>query len=233
MHTVNKIRPSDIGKGIRDYVRDGSGLLAATVFQIQVMHQTDTSLPFPDAQLAFANFALTRERTKNGMMKVQPHPDEGVLVSTLFLHPRGRGQVRLRSSDAHDHPLIDHAMFEDRRDLDGLLDGMEESRRIMAQPEMAPVAGDLFQPEAAKRDRDDWIDWARANATYGVHPCGTVRMGEDDDAPVDPTVRDKGVDGLRVVDASVMPFVTTGNTNCPTMLIGEMAADFLTVAANA
>ncbi len=209
------------------YARHGRGLLAATVFHVQVMHRTDAALPTPDVQLAFANFATTRERGPDGILKVGPHKDEGVLVSTLFLHPTSRGCIRLRSNAPHDPPMIVHELLGAPGDVEGLLAGMEEGRRIMAQPAIASLVGGLFEPEGSCQTREEWEAHVRENATYGAHPVGTCRMGIDDRSVVDPQLRVQGLEGLRVVDASIMPTLTTGNTNAPSMMIGEMASDLI------
>jgi choline dehydrogenase len=89
------------------------------------------------------------------------------------------------------------------------------------------MIGPQFEPEAGCRTENDWEEFVRANVTYGAHPVGTCCMGTDGDAVVDPDLRVKGTSGLRVVDASVMPTVTSGNTNAPTMMIGEKGAELL------
>ena len=118
-------------------------------------------------------------------------------------------------------------MFADDRDLSALTAGMAEARRIMDQPAMAGLTNGLFEPESSCQTDADWADNVRNHATYGAHPIGTCRMGQDDDAVVDPDLRVRGMEGLRVIDASVMPTTTTGNTNAPSMMIGERGAALL------
>ena len=225
--TINKLRASDVAKAVVSYARHGRGLLAATVFHVQVMHRTDPALPTPDVQLAFANFATTRERGPDGILKVAPHADEGVLVSTLFLHPESRGRVRIASASPTDPPVIEHQLLGSPGDVTGLLAGMEEGRRIMAEPAISGLVGEMFEPEGSCRTRAEWEAHVRENATYGAHPVGTCRMGTDDRSVVDPRLRVHGLERLRVVDASIMPTLTSGNTNAPSMMIGEMASDFI------
>ena len=225
--TLNTMTAGDAARAVVQYARTGRGLLAATVFHVQVMHHTGSSPGCPDVQLAFANFATIRERGEDGILKVEPSREQGFLVSTLFLHPRSRGRIRLRSASPTDRPVIEHELVGDRADMSDLLAGMAEGRRIMAQPAMTGLIGAMFPPE---RDCDAPAAWealVRENATYGAHPVGTCRMGDDGLAVVDPQLRVRGVRALRVVDASVMPTLTTGNTNAPSMMIGEKAADLI------
>jgi len=231
--TINHLRARDVVRAVASYVREGRGLLAATVFHVQVMHRTDSSLDAPDIQLAFANFATVRERGDDGILKVQPHEDEGVLVSALMLHPRSRGRVRLRSSSPEDPPVIEHSLLGDVGDLRALMAGMAEGRRIMTHAPIADMVGDPFEPERSCHDDERWVEHLRDNATYGAHPVGTCRIGEPGTGVVDAELRVHGVDQLRVVDASIMPTLPSGNTNAPSMMIGEVAADLILAAAGA
>ncbi len=225
--TLNRMGATDALRAVALWARTGRGLLAATVFHVQVMHRTDPAMPAPNAQIAFANFATVREVGKDGMLKVKPSRDQGFLVSTLMLHPRVRGRLRLRSASPDHPPVIEHRLLDDSRDLTDLLDGMEEGRRIMGQAAMAPLLSGMFTPERDCRTREDWEEFARANATYGAHPVGTCRMGSAPDAVVDPDLRVRGIEALRVVDASVMPSLPSGNTNAAAMMIGERGADLV------
>jgi choline dehydrogenase len=226
--TINKLRARDIAKGVVSYARHGTGILAATVFHVQVMHRTDPALPTPDVQLAFASFATVREVGPDGVLKVKPSADLGFLVSTLFLHPRARGRVRLRSAMPDDPPMIEHELLGDPADVADVLSGMAEGRRIMSGSPIAELTDGLFEPEAGCRSAADWEVFLRQSVTYGAHPVGTCRMGTDETAVVDPELRLHGLRDVRVVDASIMPTVTSGNTNAAAMMIGEKAAALLT-----
>ncbi|MBA2279966.1 MAG: GMC family oxidoreductase N-terminal domain-containing protein [Acidimicrobiia bacterium] len=225
--TINTIGPVGAVKAVAEYARRGTGALAATVFHVQAMHKTDPGLAAPDVQIAFASFATVRETDADGILKVQPAKEDGFLVAAMYLHPRIRGRVGLRSSDPAARPVIEHSLIGDPDDLAGVLAGMAEGRRIMEQPAMTGMVGARFEPEAQCRTDADWEDFTRATVTYGAHPVGTCRMGLDDDSVVGPDLRVHGVTGLRVVDASVMPTVTTGNTNAPTMMLAEKGADLV------
>jgi choline dehydrogenase len=225
--TINTMGIGGALRSVAEYARKGTGNLAATVFHQQVMHRTREGLPAPDMQLAFANFATTRETDAAGALKIKPAREDGFLVTALFLHPRGRGRVGLRSSNPQDRPVIEHEMFGDSQDLADLLSGMAEARRIMEQPSMGRMVGSMFEPESSCRGDADWEQFARQNATYGAHPVGTCRMGSDDLAVVGSDLRVHGVSGLRIIDASVMPTSPSGNTNAPTMMVAERASDLI------
>ena len=225
--TVNELGPAGGARAVWEYARRGAGPLAAVVFQVQVILRTRPELARPDIQLAFASFGIVREQGPDGMMKVEPAKQRSVMVTTALLQARTTGRVGLRSADPAAPPVIDYEMLADPADVDDLMAGMAEARRIMAQPAIAGILGEPFDPERGCQRDDDWRAWVRSQATYGVHYVGTCRMGTDELAVVDPQLRVVGVDGLRVVDASVMPSTTSGNTNAPTMMIAERAADLI------
>ena len=225
--TINTMGPVGALRSLVEYLRKGTGNLAATVFHVQVMHRTRADLGAPDVQLAFASFATVRETDADGILKVKPAREDGFLMSTLFLHPRARGRIRLRSADPADRPVIEHSLVGDDDDLHDVLAGMAEARRLMAQPAMAGLVGELFEPERGCRTDADWEAFVRDTVTYGAHPVGTCRMGVDDESVVGPDLHVRGVRGLRVIDASIMPTATTGNTNAPTMMLAEKGADLV------
>lgn len=225
--TINTVGAREGLGMVWEYARHRTGGLAATVFHQQIMHRTEHAGTAPDAQIAFANFATTRDIDANGAMKVRPSKDAGFLVASLFLHPRQRGEIRLRSADPEARPVIRHELLGNPDDVRDLLAAMAEARRVMATDPMASLVDGMFTPEAECTDDASWEQFVRENVTYGAHPVGTCRMGEDDDAVVDPELRVRGIEALRVIDASVMPSLPSGNTNAPTMMIGERGAGFV------
>ena len=144
-----------------------------------------------------------------------------------LLHPRSRGWVKLRSAIPTDPPRILWNMFDDPYDLETLRGGLKTVRSIFAaEPLKNLVARELSPGSAAASDAE--IDlWIRNNGQTAAHPAGTCRMGVDDDAVVDEELRVRGMDGLRVADCSVMPYVVGANTNAPTIMIAEKAADYI------
>jgi choline dehydrogenase len=225
--TINKMRVGTAAKGLADYLRDGSGLLAMTMVQVQCMARTEPSLQTPDLQLQFVPFAITRAVDENGMFNVQPAKEEGFLASSTFLRPRTRGSVTLRGSAPDATPRISYQFLADPDDVRDCLLGLREVQRVMAQPAMTAITDGQLEPEANCRNDADWQDYVRAAVTPSYHPVGTCKMGVDDLAVVDPELRVHGINNLRVADASIMPTITTGNTNAPSMMIGERAAELI------
>ncbi len=143
------------------------------------------------------------------------------------LNPQSRGWVKLRSSDPAAPPRIFFNMFGVKDDLDTIVRGMRISRRIFAQKPLADMLEKEIFPGAHLQSDEELENVIRANATHRSHPSGTCKMGIDDMAVVDPQLRVRGIEGLRIADASIMPHVIAGNTNTPSMMIGEKAADLL------
>ncbi|NZA28278.1 choline dehydrogenase [Luteimonas sp. SJ-92] len=154
---------------------------------------------------------------------------DGYTVHACFLRPRSRGRIRLASARASDKPRIEPNYLGDAEgfDLKMMVECARLSREIMRQPAFAPYRGAPIHP--AREDLDDagLAAFVRAKAESVYHPAGSCRMGVDEDAVVDPELRVRGVDGLRVVDASVMPTLPGGNTNAPVIMIAERAADLI------
>jgi choline dehydrogenase len=137
-----------------------------------------------------------------------------------------RGSIRLRSADPGWHPEIESAYFDDQADLDAMLAGMKRTWDICTQGALAPYLDQPWQVSDSPSD-EEIVEHIRTWAQTLYHPTSTCAMGGGDEAVVDAELRVRGVDGLRVVDASVMPAVPRGNTNAPTIMIGEKAADLI------
>jgi choline dehydrogenase len=225
--TLNKPRPRDIAKGLVTFLKDGSGPLSITVYHVQAIHRLHPDSQSPDIQTAFCAFFPGKHVEPDGSMKIGTDSDWACMLATTLAHPRGRGRIRLRSASPADPPIIEHQLFANADDVSDLLAGIEEGRRIMAEPALTDLVGEMIGAERDCRSRADWEQWLRKNATYGIHPVGTCKMGTDDLAVVDPELKAQGVTGLRVIDASVMPTETTGNTNAASMMIGEKGADLV------
>lgn len=154
-------------------------------------------------------------------------PENGFTVTGQVLHPLSRGTVSLRSTDPASSPLIDPRYFAEPDDLEVLVDNLLQIREIGEQPALRSLHTGEVRPGPDVRTRDDVRDYIRSTTVSGHHQVGTARMGVDDGAVVDPTLRVHGIDGLWVADASVIPTLTTGNTNGPAIMIGERAAEFV------
>ena len=159
-------------------------------------------------------------------------PGDGYTLHACPLRPRSRGRLSLRSADAADKPLIDPNYLGDAEgfDLRMMVECARLSLEIFAQPAFAPYRGAPIFPAQAPRSQAEWEAFVRHRAETVYHPVGTCRMGNDAAAVVDPLLRVNGVQGLRVVDASVMPNLPGGNTNAPTIMIAERAAELIKAA---
>lgn len=206
-----------------EYLLFRSGRLASAAVQAMAYARSHPNAPEPDLALNFQPLAFDAS--------VQPPRlrDQGAInVSCHPTHPRGRGQVRLRSGDFRQPPVIDYPLLGHEYDREMLLKGCEILESIYSAPALAPyVVRGYEPPPRAPASRDDWLAWIRARVGVGWHPVGTCRMGSDELAVTDPRLKLRGIKGLRVVDASVMPRIISGNTNAPTIMIAEKAADMI------
>jgi choline dehydrogenase len=149
-----------------------------------------------------------------------------------LLTPASRGTVRLRSADATDSPMIDLGLFCEAGDFEAMLAGAEAFMDMSTSGPLASHLDALFFP-AHCADGGEFAQAARARTQTMYHPVGTCAMGTGELAVVDPQLRVRGVESLRVIDASVMPVVPRGNTNAPTIMIAEKAADLIQRPASA
>ncbi|KVM87410.1 GMC family oxidoreductase [Burkholderia stagnalis] len=181
--------------------------------------KTQPGLDAPDIQLHFV-VALVDDHAR------RLHAGHGLSCHVCLLRPRSRGSVTLRSNDPAAAPLIDPAFFDDPRDVDDMVAGFKITRRLMQTPALAKwITRDLFTPNVKSDDDIRAVLRQRTDTVY--HPVGTCRMGHDEMAVVDPQLRVRGLEGLRIVDASVVPTLIGGNTNAPTIMIGEKAVDLI------
>ena len=157
------------------------------------------------------------------------HSFPAFTASVLQLRPESTGELRLKSSDPEDHPDIHPNYLATELDCRTLVDGIKITRRISQYDPLKSLITEEYAPgEGVGEDDDDAIlDWARNTSTTIYHPTGTCKMGTDAMAVVDDRLRVHGVDALRVADASIMPFITSGNTNAPAIMIGEKASDLI------
>ena len=174
----------------------------------------------PDVQLHFVPAQLD-DHGRNRL------PGHGFTVHACVLRPLSRGEITLRSADPQDPPRIAARYLSDAHDLEVLLEGVRLSRQIIGAAPFAPFRGREVFPGSDARSRAALEAIVRRKAETIYHPVGSCRMGSDAGAVVDGGLRVQGVEGLRVVDASVMPRLIGGNTNAPTIMIAEKAADLL------
>lgn len=159
--------------------------------------------------------------------ELEPRGDDGFTLMAGLVTPYSRGGLTLSGPDLADPPLIDLAALEDDRDVAALAASVRQCRRIGAQPALAEERGATEVYPGPDVSDDGIDDWVRRTAITYHHQVGTCRMGSDAEAVVDPLLRVRGLEGLSVIDASVIPTVPTGNTNAPAAMIGELGARFL------
>jgi choline dehydrogenase len=156
-----------------------------------------------------------------------PPPGHGVTVGVVLLQPGSRGHVRLASDDPADPPVIDPGYLTAETDLPRLVAGLRTATEILAADALRPYVGAPMAPWTGDTDDDSLARFVRGHAETLYHPVGTCRMGTDDGSVVDTELRVRGLAGLRVVDASVLPMINRGHTLAPTIMIAERAADLI------
>ncbi len=201
-----------------------SGPFAYTGTAANVFARSVEGLDRPDIQMMCLPIS---GQAKVWVPGLQRKPVSKLSVRTGFLQPRSRGWVKLRSTDPRDAPRIFNNMFGEPGDLDAMVRALRLSRSIYAQSPLSDLIVRENLPGADLQSDADLAAYIRANATHRSHPVGTCRMGADDAAVVDAELRLRGIDGLRIADASIMPSIPGGNTNLPVMMIGEKAADLI------
>jgi choline dehydrogenase-like flavoprotein len=199
--------------------QEGEGPLTSNVAEVGGFLRTREGLPAPDIQLHFAAAIFAGE----GLVPADAH---GLACGACVLKPRSRGYVAIGSPDPTAKPIIVHNYFDDPDDMRTGIDGV---RAVMEIARHSPLAECITGARSAPAsDSDADIEEHVRHTTQTLyHPVGTCRMGSDATSVVDPELRVRGVEGLRVIDASVMPTVPRGNTNAPTIALAERAADLL------
>ncbi|MBA3896736.1 MAG: GMC family oxidoreductase N-terminal domain-containing protein [Sphingomonadaceae bacterium] len=204
---------------IVEWLRRRTGIITTPYAEAGGFAKTRPDVDVPDVQFHFVPALLE----DHGRANVKEH---GFSCHVCVLRPESRGTVRLNGPDAATMPLIDPAFLEDDRDAATLLAGVKLMKRICESPPLSGHGGRDRHSAGVTGDAELMhIIRDRADTVY--HPVGTARMGSDADAVCDPQLRVRGVDGLYVADASVMPKLVSGNTNAPSIMIGERCADFV------
>lgn len=204
-------------RGIAQWRRSRSGMLTTNFAEAGGFIRSDPSEPRPDLQLHFVIGKLVDHGRKTTF-------GHGYSCHVCVLRPRSRGSVRLASRDPLAAPLIDPNFLGDPDDLARLVRGFKIMRRILSQPALASLGGRELAVSARAQSDAEIEAFIRDHADTIYHPVGSCRMGPDPMDVVDAQLRVHGMQGLRVVDASVMPFITSGNTNSPTLMIAEKTA---------
>ena len=203
-----------------DYMTSRKGILTIGAVVVGVFAKSRPDLEAPDMQIHF--MPLSAVGPGEGL-----HTFSGVTASVCQLRPDSRGTIRIGSNRREDQPNIVANYLAKQSDRDILLQGMHLLRRISRQPAFGQYIVREIAPGPDAQNDEQLMEFARAKGTTIFHPCGTCKMGSDPMAVVDDRLRLHGIEGLRVVDASIMPTLISGNTNAPTIMIGEKAADMI------
>ncbi len=220
-----------------EYVVHGTGPASAGVCHVLLFIKAGGDGKRPTVEAGFAPLGMVGsdagDTTKEVLESAGRHDVENMqlmgrptcTVIVQMVHPRSCGQIELRSDNPADPPVIRHTLLGSDDDVRELVAGCRAVREVLATAPFASFVVSEALPGSAIETDEEWDGFLRQVAWGAQHPVGTCRMGVDEEAVVDPQLRVRGVQGLRVVDASVMPTVTTGNTNAPTVMIAEKAAE--------
>lgn len=203
----------------------GRGALTTGIGHAQAFVKSRPGLPAPNLQLAFSAYSF--EVTPQGNVLLRPESSTACFVG--LMRPAYRGRITLRSPDPAAPPVIEHRLLGGDDDIEQLAEGLAIARKVMEQPAIAPLVRAEQRPGPDCASPEALRDYVRQWTMSMYHPVGTARMGAADDlmAVLDPQLRLRGVDGLWVADASVMPAIPQGNTNATCIMIGEKAADLV------
>jgi choline dehydrogenase len=221
---VNQLRFDRAARAVLQWYLFGSGPFARQLNSANPMLRTDRRLAQPDIQLFSNPVKLTAHLWFPGVVKSPEHAFSG---DVILLHPQARGQVRLKSSDPHELPAIQLNLFDNEADFATARAGLRLARKIYGTEPMAGLISHETIPGPEVLGDEEIDAHIRATAGTVQHPVGTCAMGVGSNAVVDSKLRVHGIEGLRVVDAAVMPDVPGGNTNGPTIMIAEKASDLI------
>ena len=204
------------------------GFLASTAVPIRLYFRTRVGLDSPDATISIAPFLyemIGKERRVSAR--------KGITMNVNVLRSESTGSVHIKSADPAEPPAIRFNFLSTDHDRDGIVKVLRKGRELMATSPLKEITGEEIAPGAHLQSDAELLEWVRHNAETTYHPVGTCKMGNDPRSVVDPELRVRGLQGLRVADASIMPTLTSGNTNAPTIMIGEKCAEMVLAAAAA
>src|SRR6266403_383714 len=226
--TINQLaRGARLMREAVKFATIGNGALTFGVTAAMVFCRSREGLSSPDLQLLFTPASYAQ-----GVFR-QLEREPGMTVAVCPVRPESRGTIMAQSPDPLQYPAIRPNYLSAPSDLRVLISGINQTRKIFAQAAMAPYSVEETVPGLGIVTDEQFGEFARKAGTNVFHPVGTCKMGTDPMAVVDPRLRVIGIDGLRVIDASIMPAVTTGHTNAPTIMIGEKGAQMIKEDARA
>jgi len=214
-------RPLSFLKNIFKFLFRRRGLFTHPAAQVGVFFRTSDDIDRPDAQIHYA--PACSEYDKRGNMKTAP----GTTATVCHLRPESRGSVHIRCTDPRLAPSIRANYLATEGDRKAIVNAVKKVRGMFNAPALDNYRGSEFAPGAQVASDEQILDYVRAEGQSVYHPVGTCKMGQDETAVVDERLRVRGIEGLRVADASIMPDVISGNTNAPAVMIAEQCADML------
>lgn len=220
----SEMGPLDMVKHMARFLSGRKGPLGAPTVQAMAMARTSDALAEPDVQLHFMPLSYDIEPDTVSTARAVMPKEPSISITTTICQPKSRGRVEL---DADLRPKIAHQFLGDPRDVDTLVAGQHLLQRLFGTSALRSLIIADRRPSPMPVDTAGWADYVRWQAAPGYHPVGTCRMGSDERAVVDPSLKLRGIAGLRVIDASVMPTPTSSNTNAAVIMIGERGADMI------
>ncbi len=195
------------------------GFLKLTTVPLRMYFRTREGLESPDATVSFMPFLTERINRERRIAK-----QCGITMNVNVLRSESLGSIHIKSADPAQPPAIRFNFLSAEMDRTGVLFAMRKGRELLGTPPVSDIVGEELAPGPAVQSDEELLDWVRHNAETTYHPVGTCKMGNDPRAVVDERLRVHGIEGLRVADASIMPTLTSGNTNAPSIMIGEKCA---------
>jgi choline dehydrogenase len=207
------------------YATTRGGFLSLPSAPLLAFLKTQKEMETPDVQMHIVPYSVKDPKRRI----LQEFPS--MTISVYQLRPESLGSIHIRSAKSDDHPKILFNFLTDPMDQRVMIDGFNIIRKIVAQPALDGLRGDEYSPGKDVRTDDEILHWIRNNSQTAYHPIGTCRMGpEGPNTVVDDRLRVHGISGLRIADASIFPTMPSGNTNAPSIMVGEKAAEILKAA---
>ena len=203
------------------YARSGQGFFSLPSAPLLAFLKTRPELETPDVQMHLVPYAVKNPK------KRELHEWPGMTISVYQLRPESLGSIHIRSGNPYDQPAIRFNFLADPVDQRTMVDGFRMVRKIAHAPPMDAFRGEEWSPGAEVASDEEILDWIRRNSETAYHPIGTCRMGPQANCVVDDQLRVHGLSGLRIADASIFPTMPSGNTNAPSIMVGEKCADLI------
>ncbi|WP_425995501.1 GMC family oxidoreductase [Caulobacter sp. DWR1-3-2b1] len=236
--TAGTLTVNEMSKGGRlaaealKYVLFRKGLLTLSAAHVAAFCKSRPDLSGPDIQFHILPATMDLDKLFNEQ-KMELEGSPGMTIAPCQLRPESRGHIRIKSADPSDYPAIFANYLSDPLDQEVAIAGLKWARKIAEQPAIAKYVDHEMNPGPGFETDEMLLEYARASGSTLYHPVGTCAMGAGPMAVVDAQLKVRGVDGLRVVDASIMPRLVSGNTNAPTIMIGEKGAAMILQDAKA